>query len=211
MTLEGDDRARAYAAWARSGTDASFSPVLAALIELLPPAPARVLDVGCGEGRVGAELVRRGYAVVGVDVASAMVELARERHAAVVGDATALPFEPGTFDAVISVHTLMEVDDLDSAVREAARVLVRGGAFVALVEHPFASGRKVDRYSDETRYGWERTHEGVDLRLGGTHRPLGRYVSALEHAGLALDALRELSVGRFDPLSLAIRASLPFG
>lgn len=211
MTADADERARAYAAWARSGADASFAPVLALVLDLLPTSPARVLDVGCGEGRVGAELVRRGYAVEGVDAAPTMVELAREHHPAAVGDAGALPFAGAAFDAVVSVHTLMEVDDLDAALGEVVRVLVPGGVLVAVLEHPFASGRKAGRYSEEARYGWELTHGGIDLQLGGVHRPLGRYLAALDRAGLGLDALRELSVGRFDPLSLAIRASLSFG
>jgi SAM-dependent methyltransferase len=211
MTADGSDRAHAYAAWARSGRDASFAPVVALLLDLLPSPSLGVLDVGCGEGRVGAELTKRGYVVEGVDIEPAMVELAREHHPAALADATSLPFPDGSFETVVSIHALMEVDDLDAALRENARVLVPGGVFVAIVKHPFASGRKVDRYSDVAHYRWETTHDGADLGLGGIHRPLGHYVSAFDRAGFALDTLREASVGRFDPLSLAIRASLPFG
>lgn len=211
MAADESDRARAYAAWARSGSDGSFAPVLELLLDLLPALSLRVLDVGCGEGRVGAVLASNGYAVAGVDVEPSMVELAGEHHPAVAADARSLPFPDDSFEAVVSVHALMEMDDLDAVLRESARVLAPGGVFVAIVEHPFASGRKVDRYSDVAHYHWETKHEGADLGLGGIHRPLGHYVSAFERVGFTLDTLREASVGRWDPLSLAIRASLPFG
>ena len=50
----------------------------AAFVERLAPAPARVLDAGCGTGRVGRELARRGYDVVGVDNDASMLAVARQ-------------------------------------------------------------------------------------------------------------------------------------
>jgi SAM-dependent methyltransferase len=199
-------RARAYAGWARSGADVSFEPTLAALTELLPPPPGRVLDVGCGEGRVGGVLAGRGYAVVGVDADSAMVALAVERHPALAADAADLPFPAGEFDTAISVHVLMEVELLEPALVEIARVLVPGGVLVAVIEHPFASGRKVACYSRAERYAWDVTHDGVDVELGGIHRPLDEYVRAVEGAGLGIETMREISAGGGDPMSLALRA-----
>jgi SAM-dependent methyltransferase len=198
-------RADAYAAWARSGLDRSFEPVLATVLDLLPDPPRRLLDVGCGEGRLGSRLQRVGYEVTGVDASAAMVELARESHVAEAADACALPFAGRSFDAAVTVHALMEIDDLDGVLREIARVLAPGGALVAVIEHPFVSGRRVARYDDVARYRWELSHGGVDLALGGIHRPLGAYAGALERAGLALDALREIDVAGWRPLSLALR------
>lgn len=200
-------RADAYAAWARSGEDWSFALVLPPLLELLPPPPARVLDVGCGEGRVGAELVRRGYGVVGVDASPRMVELAREHHDAVVADARSLPFDSESFDVVVTVNALMEIDELEAVVQEAARVLRVGGVLCAVVEHPAASGPRVARYSQPERHTWPVTWRGVHLGLGGVHRPLVEYSVALERAGFRIDALRETGREGFDPLQLAIRAS----
>ena len=48
------------------------------LVGLIRP-PARVLDAGCGTGRVGIELRRRGYDVLGVDVEASMLAVARRR------------------------------------------------------------------------------------------------------------------------------------
>jgi SAM-dependent methyltransferase len=201
-------RAEAYAAWARSGRDVSFEPTFAALIDLLPPSPLNILDVGCGEGRVGRELIKRGYAVIGVDFDARMVELAREQHEAVVAPATHLPFAKAAFSCVITVHAL-EVDGLERAMNEIARVVKPGGPVVAIIEHPFASVAKVARYSEPARYTWAVTYDGADVGLCGIHRPLGAYVSSFEKAGLTFDTLREISVGRWDPMSLAIRAYAP--
>jgi SAM-dependent methyltransferase len=203
------DRADAYAQWARSGADVSFEPTLIALLELLPPPPRHILDVGCGECRVGRELIERGYHVTGVDLDPRMVELASELHPAVAADAVDLPFPDAAFACVITVHALMEIEDLQTAVNEIARVLQPGAAAVAVVEHPFASATKVAQYSEEARYRWDVTHEGADIRLGGIHRPLGVYIASFERAGLKLDTLREISVGPWDPMSLAIRALSP--
>lgn len=181
-------RADAYAAWARSGADASFPPVLAAVRELLPAAPAHVLDVGCGEGRLGRALREDGHPVTEVDADETMARLAGGR----VADATALPFEDASFDAVTLVHVLMELEDVGGALAEARRV---APTVITVIEHPFMSGRLVDSYFEETPYSY-----GGELRLGGIHRPLGAYVHALDVAGLRLRTLREL------PYSLVLAA-----
>jgi len=49
----------------------------AGFVASLDPAPATVLDAGCGTGRVAVELARRGIAVVGVDVDASMLDRAR--------------------------------------------------------------------------------------------------------------------------------------
>src|SRR5262245_19051495 len=50
---------------------------IAAVLALLPDPPARVLDLGCGTGWTSAFLARRGYDVLGVDIAPEMIRLAR--------------------------------------------------------------------------------------------------------------------------------------
>jgi ubiquinone/menaquinone biosynthesis C-methylase UbiE len=196
----------AYAGWARAGHDRSYSPAQNAVIELLPPPPLNVLDVGCGEGRLGKALIARGYAVVGVDLDPGMVALAAEYHPAQIADATALPFAPEQFDAVVAAHVFMEIEDLDAALTEIRRVIRSSGSLVAVVEHPFSSGRKVDHYSRPQRYQWEMFFQGTDLGLGGIHRPLGTYVCAIERARFSLESLRETALPDFDPLSLVLAA-----
>ncbi len=66
----------AFAALAASGVDVHGE---AAYVAALVGPGARVLDAGCGTGRVGIELARRGYEVVGVDSDASMLAVARER------------------------------------------------------------------------------------------------------------------------------------
>ena len=98
-----------------------------------------LLDVACGPGIVSEAASARGAEPVGLDVAPGMVERARRRCPAltfVEGDALALPFPDGSFDAVTMNFGILHLSDADTAVSEAARVLAPRGrfAFTAWVE-----------------------------------------------------------------------------
>ena len=80
---------------------------VAALQEILPPR-CRVLDVGCGYGRVAVPLARLGYEVVGLDLAPNLVIAAHQAAAAsgcgacfLVGSMSALPCRSNTFASAI--------------------------------------------------------------------------------------------------------------
>jgi SAM-dependent methyltransferase len=93
--------------------------------------PARVLDVGCGSGRLAATLAVQE--VVCVDSSPAAVAAAGRRGlAAEVADAQELPFEDGSFDVVLCNHVLYHVPDQRRALRELRRVLRPGGRFVGI-------------------------------------------------------------------------------
>ena len=94
--------------WDAGAYDESFRFVSdhgASLVELLDPQPGeRILDLGCGTGRLAAEIAARGAAVVGLDRDSAMLEVARAQFPGiefVQGDGEALAVA-GPFDAVFS-------------------------------------------------------------------------------------------------------------
>lgn len=93
---------------------------------LLRPASAgqALLDVGCGTGHWSAFFAEMGYAVTGVDVAPAMIEVARSavpQCTFQVADAHRLPFDDGAFDVVASMATLEFLPDQAAAIREMAR------------------------------------------------------------------------------------------
>ena len=111
---------------------ADFVPALGRpLLALLAPRPGeRVLDLGCGDGTLTAEIAAAGCAVVGIDSAPQMVAAARQRGLdAREMDATALTFA-GEFDAVFSNAVLHWVADIDATLTGVARALKPGGRFV---------------------------------------------------------------------------------
>ncbi|MDQ3932632.1 MAG: methyltransferase domain-containing protein [Actinomycetota bacterium] len=98
------------------------------LRRLQPRAGERVLDIGCGDGRVTVMISSAGASAVGLDRSLVMARSASEKGVTtVVGDAVALPFADGTFDAVLSNAALHWVSDHYAAVHEIARVLAPGG------------------------------------------------------------------------------------
>jgi SAM-dependent methyltransferase len=212
-----DEQAEAWARFARTpGHDPAHETNFGAFLELLPPPGRRTLDLGCGEGRCGAELERRGYRVVGIDSSPRMVELARERHEAILADATALPFADAEFDLVVAYMSLMNMDDLPGAVREAARVLGRDGRLCAAVVHPtFAAAERdeagrlvLERYFEAPTKVWEDDRGGIRMVFHDRVIPLQEYSQAFEGAGLLLERMREVASRRRPslPLFLHLRA-----
>ena len=95
----------------------------------------RVLDACCGTGDLAVEAERRGGRVVGLDFSEPMLERARKKSGAiewVQGDALALPFEDGAFDAATVGFGVRNLADLESGLRELARVLRPGGKLAVL-------------------------------------------------------------------------------
>lgn len=97
----------------------------------------RLLDVGCGGGLLTEELVKAGVLATGVDLAEGALRSAfaharsrrlEPRYVRALGER--LPFEDGSFSAVVSSDFLEHVGDLAAVVRECARVLAPGGVFL---------------------------------------------------------------------------------
>lgn len=197
--------------WHRTLIDPTFLRVVGDVRGL------RVLDLACGNGYLARRFARAGATVVGVDASGPIIQRAKSREAKarlgiryLVADATErIPVESGTFDLVASNMALMDMEEVEGAIAEAARVLKPGGRFVASLSHPcFDQGpsstwqmerffrttkvwRKVARYrhpfEDEMPWGIEdRTVTTV-----GYHRPLSWYARVLRDAGFLIRSLEE--------------------
>ena len=105
----------------------------------LPPAPSRVLEVGCGDGRLARALDDLGYSVVAIDPGAP--------EGAIFQAVSLEEFaDPGRFGAVVASRSLHHVHDLAGGLSKLQRLLVPGGRFI-VVEHAF------DRL-DERTAGW---------------------------------------------------------
>jgi ubiquinone/menaquinone biosynthesis C-methylase UbiE len=99
--------------------DAAIRSAWASLLTpLMPPAPARIADLGCGTGSLAILLAEAGHIVSGVDVAAGMITRARAKVAAAgvdadfeVGDATTPPWPGATFDVVLARHVVWALPD----------------------------------------------------------------------------------------------------
>lgn len=101
----GADYAARFAALAASGKDVHGE---AAYVDALLSPGSRVLDAGCGTGRVAIELARRGHAVTGVDNDVSMLAEARKDHGVtwVEADLATLDLDE-RFDLVVSAGNVM--------------------------------------------------------------------------------------------------------
>jgi SAM-dependent methyltransferase len=97
---------------------------------LAPKAGERILDLGCGHGKLTEKLVATGVDVLAIDASAEQVEGARARGLdAHVMNASALAFE-NRFDAVFSNAVLHWIKDPASVIEGVKRALVPGGRFV---------------------------------------------------------------------------------
>lgn len=104
------------------------------LLHVLAPQPGeRILDVGCGTGRLTAEIASAGADVVGIDYSPTMISQARGNYPILVfetQDACQMPY-CGEFDAVFSNAALHWIQPAQEAAAAMARALKPGGRLVA--------------------------------------------------------------------------------
>lgn len=203
-----EQQAGQWVRWAREpGHDSYWRFHRDRFLELLRPPGRLTVDVGCGEGRLARDLKAHGHTLLAVDRSPAMARHAREADPELdvrEADATALPLDDGAADLVVSFMSLMNTDDLEEAVREAARVLDREGRYCIAITHPLnTAGTFTSREADaafviEGSY-FERSQrelpverDGLEMTFLDAHRPLEDYFRALEDAGLLVERLREI-------------------
>jgi len=197
--------AKNWIRFARESDDA-YAEYSSSFFELVPPPGRATLEIGCGEGRVTRDLAARGHRVTAVDASPTLLAAAEKAlpdAAYALADAADLPFADDSFDLVISYNSLIDIQDMPGAVREAARVLAPGGRFCICVTHPLADAglfeaREADArfvisgsYLDSRRVACRVERDGLEMNFWGWSYPLSDYTRALEDAGFAIEALRE--------------------
>jgi SAM-dependent methyltransferase len=216
-----ESESKAWIAWVRrAGNDSYERFHRDQFFDLLPGPGKLTVDVGCGEGRVARDLLARGHKVVAFDGSPALVAAARDftpSVAAEVADACALPLPDACADLVVAFMVLHDLEDLDGAVREIARVLEPGGRLCMAIVHPMSSaGRfegeganaafRIDAdYLTRFDYSDRVERDGLTMVFHSRHHPLSDYFAAMAAAGLAVEALREPPVPDSAVMSAALR------
>jgi len=132
----------------------------ARLVDAMVPRGARILDAGCGPGRVGGELHARGHDVVGVDIDPILIEAAEIDHPGprwLVADLAELDLasrgEPEPFDAAVLAGNVMpflaQGTETDSLKRVAAHVRSEGFVIAGFGVHRELSLADFDRQVGE--------------------------------------------------------------
>ena len=181
----------AYQRWAENYPPEPHNPLMRLEQEImtaqLPPVARKdVLDLACGSGRYASLLQAAGAAtVVALDFSSAMLRQVAI-SSRVQADVMQLPFRSGSFDVVVSGLAIGHAPDIHACVAGIARVLRPGGTLLYSDFHPLAAKAGLTR---SCKVG------GHTCTLPGAGHALDEHLSALQTAGLHVDALVEPRVG----------------
>lgn len=169
----------------------------------------RVLDLGCGYGWHCQYAIEQGAAhVVGVDLSTKMLEIARNRNSSPLIEYQCMAiedydFEVDTFDVVISSLTFHYLETFDTISKNINRCLTKGGTFVFSVEHPIftaygtqdwiydqngnAKHWPVDNYFTEGK----RKANFLGEEVLKYHKTMTTYINSLIKAGFTLTGVVE--------------------
>lgn len=181
----------------------------------------KILDLACGQGIFSAQLRNGGAFVTGVDLGKELIAIAEENnktikekgthkivyHVASADDLSML--KNNSFDIVVCILALQNIENLQKTIGEAKRVLTKTGRLLFVLNHPSYRNpkqtswgynevddvqyRRVDEYMSES-------HVRIDMTPGSIkdkkftvsfHRPLQVYTKALTKSGFAITRLEE--------------------
>jgi ubiquinone/menaquinone biosynthesis C-methylase UbiE len=205
-----EKEAHRWMEWARTpGHDSYWKFHKEQFLPLLPKPGLLTVDIGCGEGRLPRDLKALGHKVAGFDASKTLIAFAKEADPEgryEVANANLLPLADGCADLAIAFMSLQDVDDLEKAVAEMARVLIEGGRACIAIVHPINSaGNFVDEsknsafiiersYLQEYRYSDTFGRDGLEMTFHSTHRTLERYSQELEKSGFLIEVIRECAL-----------------
>lgn len=196
-TLETVDPLTGYSLWAEQYAS-ERNPVLElnqrALCDLLPSLKSkRVLDVGCGTGRVTSILADGGAAcIVGIDFSFSMLEQASTQLRSspnthlIAAAGQRLPFADNSFDLVTCSLMISHLEDLFGVVAELARLIKPGGRMLISEFHPFWHLLGWDRSFQKQKNG-----QVARIRIRYFRYLYEDYFQAFKAAKLEIEAIRE--------------------
>ncbi|MFA6608790.1 MAG: methyltransferase domain-containing protein [Candidatus Paceibacterota bacterium] len=176
-----------------------------------------ILDLACGQGIFSQQLSEKGANVTGVDIGKELIAIAEEKNKETKNKVKYFTtksddlymLKDKTFDIVVCILALQNIEELQNTINEASRVLVVGGKLIVVLNHPAFRNpkqtywgynekdnvqyRRVDEYMSES-------HVRIDMTPGSVkdkkftvsfHRPLQVYIKALTKNSLVVTRLEE--------------------
>jgi len=178
----------------------------------------KVLEIGCGNGYFCRLLAHKGAKVVGTDLSKRLINFAANREKIkqlgikyfVRNAAHLYSFKNRSFDVVVANMCLMDIEDGAGAIKEAARVLKKGGLFLFSITHPAFHDWPwvIIKQGKEKRFAravfWYKLSRRYKIAFGATkfhpikkniiqyHRSVEFYVKCLIDRGLKVTEFKEI-------------------
>jgi ubiquinone/menaquinone biosynthesis C-methylase UbiE len=170
----------------------------------------RILEIGCGGAQNSIVLSKWGAETFGIDLSKNQIfygkKLAKNEHVAVgliVGNMEKLSFRDRTFDIVTTAVSLFYAPNLEAAVRETNRVLVKNGSFIFSTAHPFTEGKLIKyrnkpsvairSYFKRRIVRWtDKLPDGSKVRMHSYYRTLQDHFDILIANGFDIESYIEL-------------------
>jgi len=157
----------------------------------------KILEIGCGQGICSKYLPLTNREYIGLEPSPFLLDRAKQLYADqnrsfLSGNAYALPFGPGEFDAVFSVTVWHLISDLKKATEEMSRVLKPKGHFLIITANPTAYSAWTDRYTSGKLVG-SRFEGRVQLQDHSESKdvlylhPLETILASLQAEGLKVE------------------------
>ncbi|HSP21808.1 MAG TPA: class I SAM-dependent methyltransferase [Planococcus sp. (in: firmicutes)] len=165
-----------------------------------------ILDLGCGDGSFGLELLGSGAAsYTGIEGSREMALLATSATAQLGGkirteDLELFQADGPQFDLIVSRFVIHYLSDIMHLFKEINKALMPGGKFVFTVQHPLTTSSFASKAQGDRRGDWlvddyfregERREPWISKTVVKHHRTTESYFTALAEAGFAVTALRE--------------------
>lgn len=159
---------------------------------------SRVLDVGCGAGRVAEYAIKRGVDprnIYGIDISTKLLAIAENNIPAAtfeIADVADLHIASKNFDVVIAhmVFELLDDDALSRALEGLYERMAEGGVLFYINKHP----RMLERGSGDTAMRFWTTVSPWGKEVPNYHRLVSDYENLTTQAGFVIDEIAELPI-----------------
>ena len=166
----------------------------------------KILDLGCGDGKYGIELLKRGAKYYhGIEGSKRMSDLAKENlngdnSIIELGDIEKIEFEKIKYDLIVSRLVLHYIEDLGRLLKRIRESLNEEGEFIFSIEHPVITSCYESYYKKIKRGSWivdnyfeagERINKWIGKNVVKYHKTMEDYWMIIKNSNLEVIEIRE--------------------